>query len=189
VHHGAVVRLAGREREVATLEQALQRARSGEGGVVAVSGDPGIGKTTLARALGRVSAQLGVPVLGARGVESGAPAYWPWLHVLRARAEQVGDAALRVDAGWGAAELVRLAPDLGPRRISRPATCWCSSPTGRRNGMRMMSCQTLTRFTPSPASACGDRRNHVQHILTKLGLANRTQIGAWVATRPTSQDE
>jgi Mrp family chromosome partitioning ATPase len=121
VHHGAVVRLAGREREVATLEQALQRARSGEGGVVAVSGDPGIGKTTLARALGRVAAQLGVPALWARGVEFGAPAYWPWLQVLRARVEQVGDAALRVDAGWGAAELVRLAPDLGPRLGVEPS--------------------------------------------------------------------
>lgn len=31
--------------------------------------------------------------------------------------------------------------------------------------------------------------NHVQHILAKLGLDNRTQIAAWVATRPTPRIE
>lgn len=31
--------------------------------------------------------------------------------------------------------------------------------------------------------------NHVQHILAKLGLDNRAQIAAWVATRPTAQIE
>jgi len=25
--------------------------------------------------------------------------------------------------------------------------------------------------------------NHVQHILTKLGFSNRTQLAAWIATR------
>jgi DNA-binding NarL/FixJ family response regulator len=31
--------------------------------------------------------------------------------------------------------------------------------------------------------------NHVQHILSKLGLANRTQIAGWVATHPTPEIE
>ncbi len=31
--------------------------------------------------------------------------------------------------------------------------------------------------------------NHVQHILTKLGLDNRTQIAAWVASRPAQTIE
>lgn len=31
--------------------------------------------------------------------------------------------------------------------------------------------------------------NHVQHILTKLGLDNRTQIAAWVASRPVQTIE
>jgi DNA-binding CsgD family transcriptional regulator len=31
--------------------------------------------------------------------------------------------------------------------------------------------------------------NHVQHILTKLGMTNRTQIAAWVATHPTPEPE
>ena len=29
-------------------------------------------------------------------------------------------------------------------------------------------------------------QNHVQHILTKLGLSNRSQITAWVAGQPMS---
>ena len=95
MHDGAVVRLIGREREVAALEHAVARALLGEGGVVAISGEPGIGKTTLVRAVGLAVAQRGVPVLWGRGVES-APGYWPWLQVLRGRADAVGDAALRV---------------------------------------------------------------------------------------------
>ena len=31
--------------------------------------------------------------------------------------------------------------------------------------------------------------NHVQHILTKLGLTNRTQVAAWVATHLTTEPE
>ena len=29
-------------------------------------------------------------------------------------------------------------------------------------------------------------QNHVQHVLTKLGLANRSQVAAWVAHREMS---
>ena len=115
MHHDVVMRLAGREREVAALEQALERARADHGGVAAISGEPGIGKTTLARVMTLAAQQRGVPVLWARGIESGAPVYWPWLQVIRARAEQAGDAALRAEVGWGAADLVRTAPELADR--------------------------------------------------------------------------
>jgi hypothetical protein len=68
------------------------------GGVAAISGEPGIGKTTLARAVGSIVAARGVPVLWGRGIES-APVYWPWLQVLRARADAVGEAVARVELG------------------------------------------------------------------------------------------
>jgi class 3 adenylate cyclase len=43
--------LVGRDEELAMLERRWQQAKSGEGGVVLVSGEPGIGKTRLAQAL------------------------------------------------------------------------------------------------------------------------------------------
>ncbi len=43
--------LVGREQELCELEQAFKRARDGSGGLVLVSGQAGIGKTTLIRSL------------------------------------------------------------------------------------------------------------------------------------------
>lgn len=119
-HDGAVVRLLGREREVAAVEGAVADALSGMGGVAAISGEPGIGKTTLARAVGSTVAARGVPVLWGRGIES-APVYWPWLQVLRARADAVGEAVARVEFGRDGAALLRVAPDLQARLAVEPA--------------------------------------------------------------------
>ena len=116
-----MVRLTGREREARALEGALGRALSGEGGVVAVSGEAGIGKTTLARALGQVAAKRGVPLLWGRGVDSGAPAFWPWRQVVRGRMETVDDVTLRAEVGGGAGELVRAVPELGSRLGLEPS--------------------------------------------------------------------
>ncbi len=41
------VRLLGRQREREVLERLLEAAREGHGGVVAVYGEPGVGKTAL----------------------------------------------------------------------------------------------------------------------------------------------
>lgn len=75
----------GREAAVRQLLQALAAAAEGRGQVVAVSGEPGIGKTGLLR---RFDGVAGVPVLwGACPEHVTAPQLWPWLQVLRA----VGD--------------------------------------------------------------------------------------------------
>ncbi|MEA2246327.1 MAG: hypothetical protein QOH46_856, partial [Solirubrobacteraceae bacterium] len=70
--------LLGRGRELGELMAALEEARAGRGGVVLLGGEPGIGKTRLARALGERAREAGAQVAWARGWDGGgAPAFWP----------------------------------------------------------------------------------------------------------------
>ncbi len=103
--------LVGREPETARLEQALARAAARRGGVVLVTGEPGIGKTRLVQeAVGRAS---GTTVVWGRGVEAAAtPAYWPWVEVLRALVDACEPDRLRAAIGTGGPELARIVPEV-----------------------------------------------------------------------------
>ncbi len=79
--HGAFV---GRQRELDELRRALAAARDGRGGLYLLSGEPGVGKTSLAERLAEDAAASGFAVAWGRCTESGgAPAYWPWVQMLR----------------------------------------------------------------------------------------------------------
>lgn len=72
----------GREVALRQLDEALAAAATGRGRVVTVSGEPGIGKTSLLR---RFAEQAGVPVLwGTCPEHVAAPPLWLWEQVLRA---------------------------------------------------------------------------------------------------------
>ena len=72
----------GREVALRQLLEALAAAASGRGRVVTVSGEPGIGKTSLLR---RFTKLAGVPVLwGTCPEHVAAPPLWLWEQVLRA---------------------------------------------------------------------------------------------------------
>ncbi len=107
----------GRSGELAVLLAALHQAATGDARLALVSGEPGIGKTELARALAQAARDDGALVLWGSGWEDGgAPPYWPWVQVLRSYGRLAGQAALAEAAGPQAAVLGQLLPELGPAR-------------------------------------------------------------------------
>ena len=76
--------ISGRDRELASLDKAFAAAARGRGRTILIKGEPGIGKTTLAEAFSEKVTSAGANVLWGRAWEAGgAPAYWPWIQVLR----------------------------------------------------------------------------------------------------------
>ena len=75
----------GREREMARLAHAVECACDGRGGGVwFVTGEPGIGKSRLAEEAVRLGREHGMRTFWGRCWEAGgAPAYWPWIQILR----------------------------------------------------------------------------------------------------------
>ena len=108
--------LIGRDAELAELDAALAEARRGEGGVVLVCGDAGIGKTALVESLVAMTAPTEVHVAWGRcwGGPGAAP-YWPWAQVLRAVADIASDGDLVRRLGPGASDVVQLLPELAAR--------------------------------------------------------------------------
>ena len=74
--------LVGRNAELAVLDSLTARMRAGAGGVVLLTGEPGVGKTRLARAATERAAGA-VLSWGACRESEGAPPLWPWTQVLR----------------------------------------------------------------------------------------------------------
>ncbi len=104
----------GREVEVETLTRVLDAARSGSGRVVLASGEAGIGKTRLVDELARLASAGGFDVFVGRCYEvEGAPAFWPWIQVLRALVRQRQTATFAAELGAAASDLAALVPELG----------------------------------------------------------------------------
>lgn len=114
--------LAGRSGERAVTANTLSTAVAGRGSLVAITGEAGIGKTTLVSAVAADAIAQGFAV--ARGncdQSGGAPAYWPWTEVLRSIAVWLPGEDLDVALGPRRTRLAALAPDLAGDR-SAPAS-------------------------------------------------------------------
>jgi tetratricopeptide (TPR) repeat protein len=104
----------GRARELDVLGATLDAVIAGQGRILLVSGEPGIGKTRLAEELADRARAVGAVVAWGRSWEGeGAAAYWPWVQIVRSYIQGRDADEVRADAGDAAADIARVMPDLG----------------------------------------------------------------------------
>ena len=105
-----------RVHELAELTAGIDGALASEGRLLTVSGEPGVGKSRLARQAAAYAEKRGVRALWGRCWEhGGAPPYWPWVQALR---RLIADADPATLSGWlanDAAEIAQIAPELRER--------------------------------------------------------------------------
>ncbi len=77
--------MSARHRETETIKTVVADVlRSGRGQLLVVTGEPGIGKTALARwTVGHAAANGFATARGAATDDAGAPARWPWIRIAR----------------------------------------------------------------------------------------------------------
>ena len=84
--------LIGRDHPAGILRAEIDRAAESHGGLVLVTGEAGIGKTTLVTDGMDAARRAGALVLsGSCWDSSAAPGYWPWVQVIRALRRHAGD--------------------------------------------------------------------------------------------------
>ena len=111
----------GRETEWQVLLDRWEQASSGQGGLVFVGGEAGVGKTRLVEELGQHVQQLGHRVVRGRCYEYECTLPHGLLaDVLRAGLSVAGESVLERLPDWQVAELIRLAPELVERFPSLP---------------------------------------------------------------------
>jgi tetratricopeptide (TPR) repeat protein len=104
------------------LRTGLAEAFAGRGRLMMLVGEPGIGKTRLAEELALSARAEGATVhWGWCWEGEGAPAFWPWIQVIRAQIEASDPAKLQTQSSSGAADIAQLVseapgrlPDLPP---------------------------------------------------------------------------
>ena len=145
--------LVGRDHEVGLLLERFQRARDGEGQVVLLSGEPGIGKSRLALAL--------------RERLDPKP---EWICVIKARPIMGIARCGRLSASWNGQRRSR--QTIRPRRSSkRSSGCWVwPSPMSQSWRRRLLSCcrSVPTRATPHWIL----RRNNGRRALSERSSPN-----------------
>jgi transcriptional regulator with XRE-family HTH domain len=106
----------GRQGELDALLAILEAARHGDGRLVLVSGEPGIGKTRLVMEVAERAQAHGWRVLYGRATDvEGTPAYLPIVEALRAYADACPPETLRMQLAKVAPDVALLLPSMGCR--------------------------------------------------------------------------
>jgi DNA-binding CsgD family transcriptional regulator len=95
------------------MTAALADVLSGQGRVVVLAGEPGIGKTRALEELAAHAEALGAKALWGRCPEErGAPPYWPWIQVIRTYMAGREAETLRAEMGAGAVFIAEMVAEL-----------------------------------------------------------------------------
>jgi len=103
----------GREREMHALLICLEAAVVGQGRLVFLTGEAGIGKTRTALEFATLARSRGAQVLSGRGIEDiGVPPFWPWVQIVRTYLATHDPDVIRTAMGRGAADIAQVIPDV-----------------------------------------------------------------------------
>jgi class 3 adenylate cyclase/tetratricopeptide (TPR) repeat protein len=103
----------GRQEEVTQLRRCLEEAIHGQGSLVLVAGEPGVGKTRLLSELAIDSADRGLQVLTGHAYETeGMPPYLPFIEALNQHTRGRTREELRQDLGETAPHVAKLLPEI-----------------------------------------------------------------------------
>ena len=133
----------GQGPELDGLTNDLDRVLLGQGQLVLVSGDPGLGKTRFAQEIASVARDRGMGVhWGVSREGDGSRPYWPWVQILRSYVAGCDPTQLRAELGSGAAIVGRLVPEI---RETLP-DAEILAPTPESDDDRLMLFDALTTF-------------------------------------------
>jgi eukaryotic-like serine/threonine-protein kinase len=106
----------GREQETKELRVALNETLSGKGHLFMLVGEPGSGKTRMAEQLATYARLCNARVLTGSCYEGdGAPAFWPWLQIIRSYSQELEPEKLLSIMGPGAADIAQVVSDIRKR--------------------------------------------------------------------------
>ena len=111
----------GREQETKELRVALHNTVSGNGHLFMLVGEPGSGKTRMTEQLATYARLCNAQVLTGGCYEGeGAPAFWPWLQIVRSYAQDLGPEKLLSIMGPGAADIAQVVSEIRERLPDLP---------------------------------------------------------------------
>jgi len=150
----AQTKFVGREAERVLLSACLDQVMRSEGRVVMISGEPGVGKTRLAREFGFEAALKGVRVLvgGCYDRDNPVP-FSPLVEMLEMRAHEPDQARFREMLGNDASEIARLMPELRRLFPDIPAPEEYSAEQSRQTLFTAIS-ETLVRISAKQPVLC-----------------------------------
>ena len=138
----AIDDLVGRQQVLARIGDLLARALNGQRVTVLVSGEAGIGKTSLLRAVVAKATEQGARTSWGTSVDAeGAPGHWPWTQVLNGLVR-----------GIGAEEARRLADDDAPLLATIVPSLGQASPVEATDRARVLLLDATARFLDALAS-------------------------------------
>jgi len=112
----------GREQETKELRVALNETLAGKGHLFMLVGEPGSGKTRMTEQLATYARLCNSQVLIGRCYEGeGAPAFWPWLQIVRSYAQEMEPEKLLSTMGPGAADIAQVVSEIKERLPDLPA--------------------------------------------------------------------